>query len=529
MEEDLKKEYLDAKLISSQSVTKECTDISTRFEPNCPAMIQPTPFTLKEAFKELSFDSFPTFVFYLSNMLIWTFNLYYAGLRGDASLTSAVGLTNTWMGATTFYIILGLNIGTTALCSQAIGAGETRVAGIMFHRALIMRLLIALVLYPLQFFAYHIFMLFGVEDTVAQEAGLFCRFQLGVVLLIIIYDTLKSLLMANGTYTPFIFIQIAGIAVHWGVLWVFVVQFDMGILGFCAAMTCTHFALVILLIGYIIVRKPCPELLFFPKKDSYRELFKQLKEELPIGGILYLDFAAEQMSVMLSGVYPQEQLAAQILNYNVLSMMTLIPLGLNSTLTTYIGHAIGESDLIKLRRFIESGLIISLLLIIVEAPALYFFCDDVAMIFSDDTQVLAITRTLLKMYAIATIADFTQLVMSSILRGVGKEHIACFIFVIGNYVIGLPTGFVLGTLYEKYTVGMFTGIIVGMTFNAVATTIALVTVNLKRQSERISIKIEKKMRLGILASSFASAKSIQSLKNSRKTSKNSYENIEYNI
>lgn len=151
------------------------------------------------------------------------------------------------------------------------------------------------------------------------------------------------------------------------------------------------------------------------------------------------------------------------------------------------------------------------------------------MIFSDDTQVLAITRTLLKMYAIATIADFTQLVMSSILRGVGKEHIACFIFVIGNYVIGLPTGFVLGTLYEKYTVGMFTGIIVGMTFNAVATTIALVTVNLKRQSERISIKIEKKMRLGILASSFASAKSIQSLKNSRKTSKNSYENIEYNI
>ncbi len=126
--------------------------------------------------------------------------------------------------------------------------------------------------------------------------------------------------------------------------------------------------------------------------------------------------------------------------------MTLIPLRLNSTLTTYIGNAIGESNLVKLKRFIESGLILSALLILIEAPIMFFFCDTISMIFTTDAQVLDITRTLLKMYGIATIADFTQLVMSSILRGIGKEHVACLIFVIGNYVIGLPTGFVIGPI-----------------------------------------------------------------------------------
>ena len=518
---------LEDRLVSLQPEINNAT--TTNEESSAmPLMANKGGFTLRQALKDLSFDSFPTFVFYLSNMLIWTFNLYYAGEHGDAALTSAVGLTNTWMGATTFYIIYGLNIGTTAICSQALGAGQFRVAGLIFHRALLMRIMIAVVLYPLQFFAGDMFNLFGVEDQVAADAGIFCRYQIGVVFLIIIYDTLKSLLMANGIYTPFIFIQIIGIVAHWFLLLLFVDKLKFGVLGFCAAMTSTYLVLVVLLIGYILFAKPCKESLFFFRKDSYRGIFKQLKEELPIGAILYLDFAAEQMSVMLSGVYPSDQLAAQILNYNVISMMTLIPLGLNSTLTTYIGNAIGESNIIKLKRFIESGLILSGVLILIECPILYFFCDKFAQIFTRDPSVLVLTKTLLEMYAFGAIADFIQLVMSSILRGIGKEKIACLIFVAGNYMIGLPAGFVLGTILQGYTKGMFTGILMGMVFNAIATTIATVTVDLRRQSERISLKIEKKLKLGILASSFATVKSNQSiLKSSMKSGADSQ--IEFNI
>ena len=464
------------------------------------------PATLPRAILQLLADTVPTFLFYLSNMLVWTFNLYYAGKKNDANLTSSVGLTNTWMGATIFYIIFGLNIGTTATCSQALGAKEYTVAGFAYHRALISRLSIALLLYPLQFFSENIFTLFGYQQMVAQDAGTFCRYQIAVVILIIFYDTTKSMLMANGIYSPFIVIQSIGIVAHWFLLDLFVMKTAWGVLGFCVAMTGTYLIMLTLLIMYICIAKPCPEVFFFLKKESFKHIIHQLREEIPIGGILYLDFAAEQIAVMLAGTYPAEEFAAQILNYNVMSVMTLLPIGFSATLTTYVGCAAGENDLQKLSTYIKAGFIITLGFLVVEGPALYFLSEPLARIFSNDMSVIGATQTLERMYSFAMVADFTQLVMSAILRGIGKEHIACVIFLLGNYVVGLPAAFVLGTVLKKYSKGLLLGIISGMVVNAAATSFALWKTNLRRQAESIANRIDAKAKIGKFAGSYSSFK-----------------------
>lgn len=460
------------------------------------------PLPLGTAVKELFLDTIPTFAFYLSNVLIWAFNYYYAGQLGDADLTSAIGLASTWLGATSFFVILGLNVGTTASCSQSMGAKQYRIVGITFHRALITRFIIAFGTYPVVFFSEHVFKLFGVEDSVAEEAGLFCQCQIIVIIFTVLYDTFKSFLMAHNIYTPFIYIQTISVISHWFLLGYIMKIIECKVVAFSVAMSITYILLFALLILYIIVKNPCQETLFFFKKDSFRGLFKQFKEEAPIGAILYLDFAAFEFATLIAGSYSSVQLAAQILNYNVMGVMVLLPLGLNATLTTYVGNAIGEGHIHKTQQYMKAGYILTAIFVIIEAPALFFLNEPFAELYSTDHEVIDATKNAERIYAASIIADFTTLVMTSILRGIGKEHTACIIFATGYYLIGLPLAFVFGTLREGYTSGIWLGLAIGYSFNAIATTIAVIRVSLSHQAQRISLRISQKMRISM--PSFAS-------------------------
>lgn len=455
--------------------------------------------SLKQAIKDLALDTLPTFCYYGSTVLINAFNLYFAGLSGDPDLTSAVGLSNTWVSATSIYLIIGLNIGNSAICSQAVGAKQYYLAGLALHRALITRLLIAIATYPLLFFSEDIFRLFGVEDNIAKDAGLLCKLQFGVVLSYVFYDTLKSLLMAYNLYTPFIFIQIAGTAAHWGFLVLFINRLDLGIVGFCAALTSSYCLMLVLLLAYILIKKPCKESLFCFTGKSFKHLFSQIKQEVPIGAVIYLDFAAFEVAVLFSGSYPPVELASQILMYNVMVIMTLFPLSLNTVLTTYLGNAIGESNVKRTRTYIKAGIILGIVFIVVEAPSLFFLSDDFARIFTSDQQVIDITRGIEKIYSIVTIADFTQLIMTSILRGIGKEALSCIIFATGYYLLGLPLAFVLGNVRKGYARGLWYGIITGIVFNGIVTTIAVCRVDVHKQATIIARRIEEnKEKLSIV-------------------------------
>ena len=170
---------------------------------------------------------------------------------------------------------------------------------------------------------------------------------------------------------------------------------------------------------------------------------------------------------MFSGAYPPIQLAAQILMYNVMSMVVLPILGLGATLTTYVGNSIGEGDIAKTKKYIRAGLLLTLAFVLVEAPSLFVFRKQISKLFTRDEDVIMSTVSLEVMYAIGLAADFLQQALMSILRGIGKERTGCAIFVTGYYVVGLPFGYYLGSIRKMYAPGVWIGILTAIGFNLV--------------------------------------------------------------
>mmetsp|Transcript_352 Transcript_352/g.355 ORF Transcript_352/g.355 Transcript_352/m.355 type:complete len:125 (+) Transcript_352:1-375(+) len=83
--------------------------------------------------------------------------------------------------------------------------------------------------------------------------------------------------------------------------------------------------------------------------------------------------------------------------------------------------------------------------------------------------------------------------MTSILRGIGKEHTAVAVFATGYYALGLPFAFFFGNILGWETNGIWWGLMVGYLFNGIATTVAFLKVDLGLQAQIISERIEGKI------------------------------------
>jgi MATE family multidrug resistance protein len=83
--------------------------------------------------------------------------------------------------------------------------------------------------------------------------------------------------------------------------------------------------------------------------------------------------------------------------------------------------------------------------------------------FTTDTDVIALAATLLPVAAAFQIFDGTQAVCIGILRGLGRTRIPAVSHFFGYYVLGLPVGYYLAFRAGLGVVGLWWGLVVGLT------------------------------------------------------------------
>jgi MATE family multidrug resistance protein len=170
----------------------------------------------------------------------------------------------------------------------------------------------------------------------------------------------------------------------------------------------------------------------------------------------------------MMGWISAEMLAAHGIALQLASTTFLVHLGLANAATIRAGQAAGLHD----ARFLRDGALVAVVLSAGFAlvTLVWFLSMPAALVglFLDPADpkapgVIAAGVTLVTMAAIFQLADGGQAMVIGLLRGVQDTRVPMAIAAVGYWLIGLPVAYVLGFPAGWGGVGVWTGLLAGLT------------------------------------------------------------------
>ena len=407
-------------------------------------------------------NSLPTILYFMSVLCVPAFSLHFIGKLNNAYLLDAVGVGNTLINCTTLAIIVSLNHGLISLASQAYGAKNHILVGMYFQRAIFLNTIVLILCFVCLFFSRRLFLLCQMPLQTADYAAKLIIYSFGGLYNFMLFDTMKSYLIAQDIFIPQVFIQIIIATGHWFWCYLYIEKMGLDIEGVALAYTCTYGIGSIILVSYITIMKPRPNSWLWFSKGAIHNLWTLFIREISIGSMIYLEWIAFEITVLFSSAYTAEQMGGQIAFYTLSGILFYIPMSLGITMNAFTGNAIGEKNTIKLERYLKAGLFISIFIILIMEISLYLLKRDLLGFFTVDPNIIKIAEEILVIYLFALLGDAIKCILGGFIRGIGQEKIGSWAFFISFYAIALPICYILGNIFGYNVYGLRVGMGVGI-------------------------------------------------------------------
>lgn len=464
-----------------------------------PHYFVPKSLSITDCAKVLIVDSIPNIIYGVAVFLLLTINMHYLSKKGRVAEIDGIGLGNTWINATTISVILALNTGLTTFASQAYGAKNYRLVGLYFHRAIIIRMILIIPSYCLLLASYRIFLALNVDDDVAEQAHIYCVYSLGAMIAMVVYDSIKSFVIGHNVFYPILAIQLVVTFSHWGWCELFIDYMRLGVKGASFAFTLSQTVGAIIIFVYVKFNKFYSNTFFMFNEESFQGLFSQFKNECLVGAFLYLEWVAYEICTLMAGRFDKYQVAAQVIVFNIIALIYMIPMGLGICTTTYVGNAIGDKDVKTAKNYIKASVAICTFLVIIEMIVIILIKRDFIEFYDHRAKIYTVTAPVLTIYIIALPADFYQLIFASVLKGIGQEKQGSVIFVICYYFVGILLAYIFGVSLNMYDRGIWIGMGVGIYLMFILSLILVLNSNFRKQCESVDERLNTDSGIALIS------------------------------
>lgn len=207
------------------------------------------------------------------------------------------------------------------------------------------------------------------------------------------------------------------------------------------------------------------------------ELFRKI---IPSGFQTFFEIAAFTFAVVMMGWISETDLAAHQIAINVASVTYMMATGFAHAGGIRIGDAWGSKD--------GEGISIAGNAAYLWVVAFMSFCTIIILLFGqhiikiyiEDHLVLATALPLLTIAAFFQLSDGIQSVGLGVLRGLGDVKIPTYITFVAYWVLALPIGYYLAFKHDFGGVGIWIGLLIGLTFSGIFLFIRFRNVSRKR-------------------------------------------------
>lgn len=253
---------------------------------------------------------------------------------------------------------------------------------------------------------------------------------------------------------------------------------EWGIVG-AAIGTLVSRVVMVLFLWYVLYRrkksKPfVTHIKFF--KLSKAMLKKVFDLGFPSALQMFFEVAIFTAAIWLSGTLGKNPQAANQIALNLSSMTFMVAMGFGVVAMIRVGNQKGLQRFGELRRIAFSIFLLSTLMAVVFAivfwvfhqslPNLYLNYDDPLELL-DNTEVATTAATLLLVAAVFQISDTIQVVALGALRGMQDVKIPTIVTFIAYWVVGFPTMYYLGLFTEYGSMGIWIGLLAGLTVSGI--------------------------------------------------------------
>ena len=438
---------------------------------------------MKQYTKEFRYNlklSFPVILGLLGHTFVGFADNIMVGQLGTAEL-AAVSLGNSFVFIAMSFGI-GFSTAITPLVAEADGSGNVVDAKSALKHGLLLCTILGLSLFGLIMLCKPLMHLMKQPPEVVELAIPYIDLVAFSLVPLVIFQAFKQFSDGLSQTKYPMYVTLAGNAINI-VLNYFLIFGTFGFpkLGITGAAIGTLVSRLVMVVLIWYVLKSKKKFHNYVTGFNFKKIEKKVMQKImnlgfPSALQMFFEVAIFTAAIWLSGVLGKNPQAANQIALNLSSMTFMVGMGLGVAAMIRVGNQKGLQNYTDLRRIAKSIFLLTLLLEVVFAglfllfrhwlPTIYLDVNDVSNMV-DNTEVIIITAELLLIAAFFQISDGIQVVVLGALRGLQDVKIPTAITFVAYWLIGFPICFYLGLYTPLKSMGIWIGLLAGLTASAI--------------------------------------------------------------
>ncbi|MBF8150941.1 MATE family efflux transporter [Winogradskyella sp. F6397] len=413
-----------------------------------------------------------TFVSFIDNIMV--------GQLGAAEL-AAVSLGNSFI-----FIAMSIGIGfstaITPLVAEADSEGNFEKGKSVFKHGLFLCTVLGLVLFGILLFAKPLMYIMDQPEEVVNLAIPYLDLVAFSLVPLIVFQAFKQfsdgLSLTKYPMYATILANLLNVAINYVLIFGKFGFPQMGIVGAAVGTLVSRFVMVAYLWWLLAKREKSKS---YVTNIKFFQLSKQPIRKLSNLGLpsamqMFFEVGIFTAAIWLSGTLGANAQAANQIALNLSSMTFMVATGLSVAAMIRVGNQKGLKDFTALKRIAESIFLVGFIFAVIFAlffvafhqflPDLYVDLDDPENAL-DTAEVVSIAATLLLAAAVFQISDSLQVIALGALRGLQDVKMPTLITFISYWVVGFPISYYLGKADAYGSLGIWIGLIAGLTVAAI--------------------------------------------------------------
>lgn len=374
-------------------------------------------------------------------------------------------------------IALGNAIAVTPLIAILVGAKRLDECGVYFRQSLLVNLFMGLIVFIIILIGVNYLHLLGQSFEVQLKAKSYMII-IGISIFpLMIFQTYKQFIEGLSVMRPAMIITLAANLVNVFANWVLIFgnlgfpRLELDGAGWATFISRLFMALALMIFVMRNKRFIIYDVTFHFRSINFPVIKRILSVGLPSGFQYFFEVGAFSFAVIMIGWIGPNQLAAHQIAISLASISFMGVLGISQAGGILVGNAVGEQNVSLVRKNGFIAILLGMIWMSISGIIFITFRNYLPYIYIRDEAVIQIASQLLIIAALFQLSDGIQAVGIGILRGLTDVKGPTLITFVAYWIISLPIGYLLGFKYNLGVIGVWIGLLIGLSCSAIMLTL----------------------------------------------------------
>jgi MATE family multidrug resistance protein len=390
-------------------------------------------------------------------------SVMFVGHLGELELAGAA-LATSFAAVSGLALMLGMASALETLCGQAFGAKQYHMLGIYVQRAMVVLYITSIPVAVVWYNMTSLLRLLGQDPQIAEKSGEYARYLIPMLFAYATLQCLVKFLQTQSVVLSMAAFSVVTLFFHVLLCYLMMYTFGLGFHGAAVATSISYWLNVFLLVAFIKFSPKFKQTWTSFSIEAFHDLYGFLKLAIPSAVMVCLEQWSFETVVILAGLLPNPQLETSALSIclSTSTLMYMIPFGLGAATSTRVANELGAANPRGAQRAVTTALSLALVEGILIALLLLSVRNKWGYAFTNEPEVAEYVARLCILLAILQVMDAIQGVLIGMIRGCGRQTLGAIANLGSYYLLGMPTGIVLGFVLHFNAYGLWTGILLAV-------------------------------------------------------------------